>query len=214
MAPRRRLRRGCEALRRESPMVALLGPRQSGKTTAAAQVLSSRRRGVRFDLEDPRDLGRLEAPMTALEQLRGLVVIDEIQRRPDLFPVLRVLGDRRPPPAGFLVLGSASPALLRQSSETLAGRIRFLEIGGFDLEEAGAASLRRLWTRGGFPRAYLARSDAESFGWREDFIRTFLERDIGTLGGYIRPPARPHRLWSMLAHRHGQLFNRAELARP
>src|SRR5882757_1308346 len=118
IVPRRALLARIDGLLRESPIVALLGPRQSGKTTAAAQVLSSRRRGVRFDLEDPRDLARLEAPMTALEQLRGLVVIDEIQRRPDLFPVLRALGDRRPPPARFLVLGSASPALLRQSSET------------------------------------------------------------------------------------------------
>ncbi len=168
-------------LLRGSPVVALLGPRQSGKTTLAAQILKTHR-GERFDLEDPRDAQRLSEPMTALEGLRGLVVIDEVQRQPELFPILRVLADRRPCPARFLVLGSASPELLRQGSETLAGRIRFVELSGFSLSEVGAEHQRKLWTRGGFPRSYLARSDAESFGWREDFIRTFLERDVNQLG--------------------------------
>jgi predicted AAA+ superfamily ATPase len=200
-----------QALLRESPVVALLGPRQSGKTTLAQQILASRP-GERFDLEDPRDASRLSQPLTALEPLKGLVVIDEVQRQPDLFPVLRVLADRRPVRARFLLLGSASPALLRQTSETLAGRIRFVELGGFSLEEVGAASLRRLILRGGFPRSFLARSEKESFGWREDFILTFLERDIGALGIDVRSPAQLRRLWTMLAHRHAQLWNGAELA--
>jgi len=198
-------------LLRGSPVVALLGPRQSGKTTLAAQILKTHR-GERFDLEDPRDAQRLSEPMTALEGLRGLVVIDEVQRQPELFPILRVLADRRPCPARFLVLGSASPELLRQGSETLAGRIRFVELSGFSLSEVGAEHQRKLWTRGGFPRSYLARSDAESFGWREDFIRTFLERDVNQLGVGVKSPVQLRRLWTMLAHRHAQLWNGAELA--
>lgn len=200
------------SLLRDSPVVALLGPRQSGKTTLAAQVLQAARRGERFDLEDPRDLQRLQQPMTALEELRGLVVIDEVQRVPELFPILRILADRRPLPARFLVLGSASPELLRQSSESLAGRIRFVELPGLHLEEVGAKHLRKRLVRGGFPRAFLARSDAASFGWREDFIKTFIERDVPALGVHLRSPANLRRLWSMLAHRHAQLSNGAELA--
>ncbi len=198
-------------LLRESPVVALLGPRQSGKTTLARRILQGRAGHV-LDLENPRDLQRLAEPMTALESLRGLVVIDEVQRRPDLFPVLRVLADRRPLPARFLVLGSASPQLLRQSSESLAGRVRFVEVGGFCLDEVGVERLRRLLTRGGFPRSFLARSDAESLGWRSDFISTFIERDLGAMGIALRSPNNVRRLWSMLAHRHGQLWNGAELA--
>jgi predicted AAA+ superfamily ATPase len=199
------------ALLRQNPVVALLGPRQSGKTTLARQIMTVHK-GQRFDLEDPRDVQRMAEPMTALEGLRGLVVIDEIQRQPDLFPVLRVLADRRPVRARFLVLGSASPELLRQGSETLAGRIRFIELSGFSLGEVGPAQLRRLWSRGGFPRSYLARSEVDSFGWRQDFIQTFLERDINQLGVGLRSPVQLRRLWSMLAHRHGQLWNGAELA--
>jgi predicted AAA+ superfamily ATPase len=210
LVAREGLRERVSELLRMSPVVALLGPRQSGKTTLAAQVLASRK-GEWFDLEDPRDAVRLSEPMTALEGLRGLVVIDEVQRQPDLFQVLRVLADRRPISARFLVLGSASPELLRQTSETLAGRIRFIELGGLSLDEVGPASLKRLWARGGFPRSFLARTDAESFGWREDFIRTFLERDIGALGIDVRPVVRLRRLWSMLAYRHAQLWNGAEL---
>jgi predicted AAA+ superfamily ATPase len=198
-------------LLRVSPVVALLGPRQSGKTTLAGQVLAGRR-GERFDLENPRDAQRLSQPMTALEPLRGLVVIDEVQRVPELFSVLRVLADRRPVRARFLVLGSASPELLRQSSETLAGRIRFVELPGFSLGEVGAANLRRLLSRGGFPPAYLARSDADSLGWREDFVRTFVERDLAALGARLRSPAQVRRLWTMLAHRQAQVWNGAALA--
>jgi predicted AAA+ superfamily ATPase len=199
-------------LLRLSPVVALLGPRQSGKTTLAGQVLDGFRRGERFDLEDPRDAQRLAHPMTALEGVRGLVVIDEVQRAPELFAVLRVLADRRPLPARFLVLGSASPEMLRQSSETLAGRIRFVELPGFSLAEVGAGHLRRRMLRGGFPRSYLAPSDVASFGWREDFIRTFIERDLPSLGERIQSPVNLRRLWTMLAHRHAQVWNGATLA--
>jgi uncharacterized protein len=200
------------SLLRLSPVVALLGPRQSGKTTLARQVLETARRGEWFDLEDPRAAQRLAQPMTALEGLRGLVVIDEVQRVPELFAVLRVLADRRPLPARFLVLGSASPELLRQSSETLAGRIRFVDLPGFSLAEVGVDHLRRRLVRGGFPRAYLAPSDAASFGWREDFIRTFVERDLAALGERVQSPANLRRLWTMLAHRHAQVWNGAALA--
>ncbi len=200
-----------EALLRDSPVVALLGPRQSGKTTLAREVVG-RKRGETFDLEDPRDLQRLAEPMTALEALEGLVVIDEVQRRPDLFPVLRVLADRARRRTRFLVLGSASPELLRQSSETLAGRVRFVELSGFAIREVGASAWRKLWVRGGFPRAFLARSEAESLGWREDFIRTFIERDVAALGVAVRSMAQLRRLWTMLAHRHAQVWNGAELA--
>ena len=200
-----------ERLLKASPVVAMLGPRQSGKTTLARQVLAARG-GERFDLEDPRDAQRLQQPMTALESLRGLVVIDEVQRAPELFQTLRVLADRRPLRARFLVLGSAAPELLRQSSETLAGRIRYLELPGFSLAEVGAANLKRRFSRGGFPPSYLARSDAASFGWREDFVRTFVERDLAALGVRLRSPAHMRQLWTMLAHRQAQVWNGAALA--
>lgn len=211
LLPRPAARADVTRLLRSSPVVALLGPRQSGKTTIARELLDGRK-GVRFDLEDPRDSQALSEPMTALENLEGLVVIDEVQRQPALFEVLRVLADRRPLRARFLVLGSAAPELLRQSSESLAGRVRFLELSGFSLEEVGTDKLRRLLVRGGFPRAFLARSDRESFEWREDFVRTFVERDIAALGLRLRSPSHLRRLWTMLAHRHGQLWNGAELA--
>jgi uncharacterized protein len=150
--------------------------------------------------------------MTALAALRGLVVIDEVQRRPDLFPVLRVLADRRPRPATFLVLGSASPGLLQQSSESLAGRLEVIEIGGFLLPELGGTALDRHWRRGGFPRAYLARSERESLTWRDQFVRTFLERDVAQLGIGIAAPTLL-RFWTMVAHSHGQIWNHAEPAR-
>jgi uncharacterized protein len=212
LVPRPAFHQRIQSLLRTSPVVALLGPRQSGKTTLARQALDSARRGERFDLEDPRDAQRLAQPMTALEGLRGLVVVDEVQRAPELFQVLRVLADRRPLPARFLVLGSASPEMLRQSSETLAGRIRFVELPGFSLSEIGADHLRPRLLRGGFPRSYLAPSDAASFGWREDFVRTFIERDVPALGAHVRSPANLRRLWTMLAHRHAQVWNGAELA--
>ena len=165
-----------------------------------------------FDLENPTDIARLADPMLALQELEGLVVLDEIQRRPELFPVLRVLADRPQRPARFLVLGSASPALLQQSSESLAGRIHYHELGGFALDEVGLETTERLWLRGGFPPALLARSNAESADWRRDFVRTFLERDMPQLG--VRVPALTlRRFWTMLAHYHAQIWNGAELAR-
>lgn len=205
--------RQIERLLKERPVVAILGARQVGKTTLAGLVV--KRRGGRstfFDLEDPRDLARLDEPTLALDPLRGLVVLDEIQNRPGLFPVLRVLVDRPGTPARFLVLGSASPDLLRQGSESLAGRIGFHEVGGFDLEEVGPANLSRLWFRGGFPRSYLGRSHRESEDWRRDFVRTFLERDLPRLGISI-PPTTLARFWTMLAHYHAQVWNASELAR-
>ena len=194
-----------------SRVVALVGPRQCGKTTLA-RTLARAGRVAYFDLEDPRTLARLDEPMTALEGLRGLVVIDEVQLRPDLFPVLRVLADRRPLPARFLVLGSASPSLLRQSSESLAGRMEVIEIGGFSLVEVGAPRLERHWLRGGYPLSYLARSQAASAAWRAQFVRSLVERELPQLGVSL-PPQALRRFWTMVAHYHGQVWNAAEPAR-
>lgn len=194
-----------------SRAVALVGPRQCGKTTMARQLVSPQSPNY-FDLEDDADLGRLENPKFALGSLRGLVVIDEVQRRPDLFPVLRVLIDRPDNQAQFLILGSASPDLLRQTSETLAGRIATIELSGFSLSEVGGNLLRKLWSRGGFPQSFLASSEEASIFWRKNFARDFLERDLGLLGFAIVPVA-VGRLWKMLAHYHGQTLNQAELAR-
>jgi predicted AAA+ superfamily ATPase len=191
--------------------VALIGPRQCGKTTLARELVEPGSVNY-FDLEDPASLARLDEPMTALAGLRGVVVIDEVQRRPDLFPVLRVLADRRPLAARFLILGSASPNLLRQSSESLAGRLETIPLSGFSLSEVGARGLNRLWQRGGFPRAYLARSNADSLAWRRQFIQTFLERDLPQLGITIPAPALL-RFWTMLAHYHGNIWKAAEPAR-
>lgn len=197
-----------------NPVVALLGPRQTGKSTLAREIAGNwtRGRATVFDLERETDLRRLAEPSAALEPLRGLVVIDEVHRRPDLFPALRVLADRPKRPARFLVLGSASPHLLKQSSETLAGRIAFHELPGFSLDEVGPHQLRRLWLRGGFPRAYTARSLADSARWRRDFIRTFLEQDLPQLD-VSTPASTLRRFWSMLAHVHGQTLNWSELGR-
>jgi hypothetical protein len=193
--------------------VAILGARQVGKTTLARQLVARMDTPTTvFDLENPIDLARLDDPMLALQDRSGLVVLDEIQRRPALFPVLRVLADRPQPPARFLVLGSASPMLLQQSSESLAGRIHYHELGGFALDEVGQDATERLWRRGGFPPAFLATSDAASAEWRRDFVRTFLERDLPQLG--VRVPAITlRRFWTMLAHYHAQVWNGAELAR-
>ena len=195
------------------PVVGLIGARQVGKTTLAL-TLAGRFDGevTRFDLENPRHLARLDDPMFALEGLRGLVVLDEIQLRPDLFPVLRVLADRPGPPARFLVLGSASPQLLRQSSETLAGRIAYHELEGLSLAEVGTESLDTLWLRGGFPLSYLAATDAASNRWRRALIRTYLERDLSELGIRLAS-ATMRRFWTMLAHSHGEIWNASELAR-
>jgi len=198
------------ALRR-SRVVALIGPRQSGKTTLARQLVSPDSLNY-FDLEDLGSQNRLNEPMLALSDLRGLIVIDEIQRRPDLFPVLRVLSDRVPLPARFLILGSASPDLLRTSSESLAGRIETVPINGFSLAEVGVGNSQKHWLRGGFPLAYLADSEVDSVAWRKNFIQTFLERDLPAWGVRV-PAATLLRFWNMLAHYHGQIWNTAEPAR-
>lgn len=194
-----------------SRIVVLVGPRQCGKTTLARQYVPLDTLNY-FDLEDPVSLVRLEQPMTALSDLTGLVVIDEVQRRPDLFPILRVLVDRDPLPARFLILGSASPELLRQSSETLAGRIEIVTMGGFSLAEVGPEEVNTHWLRGGFPLSYLADTDANSVAWRKNFIQTFLERDLPQFGITI-PAYAILRFWTMVAHYHGQIWNGAELAR-
>jgi len=194
-----------------NPVVLLLGPRQCGKTTLARQFVAKRKTEY-FDLESPADFARLSQPMTALEPLRGWVVIDEAQLRPELFPVLRILADRRPLPARFLVLGSASPELVRGISESLAGRVALLWMAGFDLAEAGGSQMRKLWWRGGFPRSFLASSDAASRQWRQDFIQTFLERDLARFGVQVAPVAL-RRFWNMVAHYHGQIWNASEIGR-
>ncbi len=194
-----------------SRVVILVGPRQCGKTTLARELLDVDSINY-FDLEDPASLARLDEPMTALSPLRGLVVIDEVQRRPDLFPILRVLADRKNMLARFLILGSASGDLLRQTSESLAGRMERVTIGGFSLAELGPEAEQRLWLRGGFPLSYLASSDADSAAWQKQFIQTLLERDFPQWG--VRVPAMAlRRFWAMLAHYHGQTWNAAEPAR-
>ena len=204
------LQRVRTALKR-SRVAALLGPRQCGKTTLARQLVPADSLNY-FDLEEAQSLARLAEPDTTLRPLKGLVVIDEIQRRPNLFPLLRVLADRQPLPARFLILGSASPELLRQSSETLAGRIETVPLEGFRLTDLGADALDRHRLRGGFPLAYTARNDADSLVWRRQFLQTFLERDLPQLGVTI-PAVALRRFWSMVAHYHGQIWNGAELAR-
>lgn len=198
---------------RNNPIVAILGPRQCGKTTLARQFADQWPKDVTFfDLENPRDLRRLEEPLLALENQEGLIVLDEIQRTPDLFPVLRVLADRPNKKTKFLILGSASRDLMRQSSESLAGRISYLEIGGFTLDLVGTAKKEKLWIRGAFPRSFLASSEAASYQWRQDFIATFLERDIPQLGFNI-PSKSLGRFWKMLAHYHGRIFNASEIGK-
>jgi predicted AAA+ superfamily ATPase len=209
--PRRFLLKQVRAALARSPVTVLTGARQSGKTTLARELLPEDSANY-FDLEDAVSLARLDEPRTALEPLRGLVVIDEIQRRPDLFPVLRVLADRRKQPARFLILGSASGDLLRQSSESLAGRMERITIGGFTLAELGPEAAGKLWRRGGFPLAYLARSERDSFAWRKQLIQTLLERDLPQWG--VRVPAVALlRFWTMVAHYHGQVWNATEPAR-
>lgn len=193
------------------PIAALLGPRQCGKTTLAKMIAEGEPSSY-FDLENPVDLRRLSAPLRTLEELDGLVIIDEIQRRPDLFELLRVLVDRTKNRARFLILGSASPGLVRGVSESLAGRIGFVDLSGFDIVEVGAANRTRLWVRGGFPRSFLAEDEPSSISWRENFIRTFLERDIPQLGISIAAETL-RRFWTMISHYHGQIWNAAHFAR-
>jgi hypothetical protein len=194
-----------------TPIVSILGPRQSGKTTLARAFVRGRK-ATFFDLENPIDVARLVAPMNALEPLRGLVVIDEVQRMPQLFEILRVLADRPRTPARFLILGSADPRLVRGVSESLAGRVSHIDVDGFDLAEVGPNRFQRLWVRGGLPRSFLARSDGASLAWRRDYIRDFLQRDLTELGVTI-PAATIGRFWNMIAHFHGGTWNAAEFAR-
>ncbi len=193
-----------------SPIVGLLGARQVGKTTLAREFVNKDSVNY-FDLEDPTVANIMENPMTALQTLKGLVVIDEAQRQPSIFPVLRVLADRDDHPAQFLILGSASPELSRQASESLAGRIEIIQMSGFSLSETGASDLEKLWLRGGFPRSYLATNDENSNQWRTEFIGTFLERDLAGLGFGMSPVAM-RRFWTMIAHYNGQILNHTEIA--
>jgi len=211
MIKRQNLLRHVQTALKRSRVVGLIGPRQCGKTTLARQLVSVDSPNY-LDLEDPSGLARLDEPMTALRGLKGLVVIDEVQRRPDLFPVLRVLMDRTPLSARFLILGSASPELLRQTSESLAGRIETISMSGFSMSEVGHVALARHWLRGGFPPSYLARTESDSLAWRKNFIQTFLERDLPQWG-IGTPSAALLRFWTMLAHYHGQTWNAAEPAR-
>lgn len=212
MIPRSEHLKAVQRLLRDSPIVALIGARQVGKTTLAKQVAQRRSRTHFFDLESSADRARLSDPLLALSTLNGLVVLDEVQRRPELFPTLRVLADRRPLRARFLVLGSASPALLRQSSESLAGRIAYYELPCLSLAETGPGKADLLWLRGGFPRSFTARSHVQSYRWRQDFVATFLERDMPGLGIAI-PSHTMERFWTMIAHYHAQLWNGSELGR-
>ena len=199
-----------ETIYRTHSVCGILGPRQVGKTTLAKQFLKDQR-NVFFDLENPLDLARLENPMLALSSLQDqCIVIDEIQRKPELFPILRVLVDDEKKKRRFLILGSASRDLIKQSSETLAGRIGYIELPPFSLFEINDS--RGLWTRGGFPRSYLAPSDEDSYFWRQQYIQTFLERDIPNLGFNV-PAEQMRRFWLMLAHYHGQILNVSELSR-
>ena len=194
----------------EFPVVTLLGARQVGKTTLARQLAAERSDTTWFDLEDPATAALLDEPGLALRPLKGLVVLDEIQRVPEIFPLLRVLADRPGTPARFLVLGSASPELLRQTSETLAGRVAFHHLDGFDITEVD--DLDRLWLRGGLPRSYVATSEPASARWRQSFVETFLSRDVAAVTSSMAP-ATMRRFWTMLAHWHGQTWNGAEFGR-
>lgn len=211
MIERRDLKKRIRESLRRSRIVALVGPRQCGKTTLARAFMPLDSYNY-FDLEDPSSLSRLSQPMTALEGLKGLIVIDEIQRMPDLFPVLRVLADRLPLPARFLILGSASPNLLSQASESLAGRIETISMSGFGLPELGISAHESHWLRGGFPPSYLASSEQDSLAWRKNFIQTFLEQDLRQWG-IMAPSLTLLRFWTMLAHYNGQLWNVSEPAR-
>jgi len=198
-----------------NPVVAILGPRQCGKTTLAGQIIKRIKKSVYLDLENPADLAKLNDPLAFFSLHEDdLICLDEIQRVPELFATLRSVVDERGRNSQFLILGSAGRDLIRQSSESLAGRIAYLDLTPFllsEIEPETPGGLRRLWLRGGFPRSYLAPDDEVSFQWRQDFMRTFLERDIGMLGFRI-PPARLGRLWKMCAHIHGSLLNASKLA--
>lgn len=193
------------------PIVAIIGPRQVGKSTLARDIADAHDPSHYFDLERPRDLARLHDPEGALGPLEGLVILDEVQQMPELFPLLRVLADRPGPPARFLVLGSASPDLRRQAGESLAGRIHYYDLNGLNTSEVGRDAMQTLWLRGGFPDAYTARDGDASLLWRHDFMRGYLERDLSLLG-FSTPPTSMRRFWTMLAHCHGQTLNLRRLA--
>ena len=211
MIPRKRYIRQITRTLKQFPVCVLLGPRQCGKTTLARQIAGTQTHSTFLDLENPRDAARLVDPMLALENLRGLVVLDEVQRMPKLFEVLRVLADRRPVTTRFLLLGSASPDIVRGVSETLAGRAGFVDMRGFSLGEIPSEDWETLWLRGGFPDSFLAESDEDSMRWREAFARTFLERDLPVFGERATA-VELRRTWTMLAHCHGQLWNAAGIA--
>ena len=213
MTPRNAYLRQLATAVRRSPVTALLGPRQCGKTTLARAFAATAAEDVTyFDLESEPDVRALANPELVLGACKGLVVLDEIQRLPELFTALRVLADRPDDTTRFLVLGSAAPELVRGVSESLAGRVECVEIAGFDLAETDAANWRVLWRRGGMPRSYLAAAEDDSMAWRDGFVRTFLERDIPQLGIAV-PAAAMRRFWTMLAHWHGQTWNASELGR-
>lgn len=212
MLKRKNIQKEISATLKRSRITGLIGPRQCGKTTLARNFVNVHSSNY-FDLEDPVSLSRLSEAKLVLESLRGLVVIDEVQRKPDLFPLLRVLADREGRPATFLLLGSASPDLLHQSSESLAGRIEYIELTPLSLLELETEKQHQAhWLRGGFPLSLLTRNDVDSWKWRNSFIRTFLERDINQLGIRTSSPT-IWRFWTMLAHYHGQIFNASEIAR-
>jgi predicted AAA+ superfamily ATPase len=213
MNPRTRHVRLLTGLLQRHPVVAIIGARQVGKSTLAQLIAQAFPETTTFfDLEKDEDLARLADPMLALKNLKGLVVLDEVQRQPDLFRTLRVLADRPDQPCRFLILGSASPHLLKQSSESLAGRIVYHHLGGFDLGEVAPDACERLWRRGGFPRSFLASTEAQSAEWRRAFVRTFAERDLPQLGAGM-PSSTTRRFWTMLAHWQGQTWNASEFGR-
>lgn len=211
MLPRQNQRNRVLTALKRSKIAAITGPRQCGKTTLARQIMETTP-ATYLDLESPQDAARLQNPELYLGSVAGLVIIDEIQRMPELFPILRVLADKSTDNGRFLILGSASPELMRNSSESLAGRVEFVDLHGFDLTETGDEHRQQLWLRGGFPRSFLANTDQDSTAWREGFIRTFLERDIPQLGIGV-PSTTLRRFWTMLAHSHGQVLNQSELGR-
>ena len=209
----RTLKQIIEVSLKQYPVVGLLGSRQVGKTTLAKMIVRSLSKKLLYlDLELPSDFSKLQEPELYLSQFSdSLVIIDEIQRMPALFPLMRALVDKKKSPGRFLILGSASPDLIRQSSESLAGRILYHELTPFNLNEVGITKFRQLWLRGGYPESFLARDDGKSFSWRESFIKTYLEMDIPQLGVRV-PAAQLRRFWTMLAHSHGQLWNASQIA--
>lgn len=200
-------------LLKKNPVVGMIGARQVGKTTLAREIAkSSKGSHTTFDLENTEDISRLSDPMLALKSLEGIVIIDEVQKVPGIFQSLRVLADRRSPRTRFLILGSASPQLLKQSSESLAGRIAYHELGGFTLDEVGEGNLEKLWLRGSFPKSFTLGSLSDSIDWRKSFIKTYLERDLPQFGISVSSQTL-RRFWNMLAHYHGQIWNASEFAR-